>query len=201
MKTTKIIYVLTLSTILISCNTKQKNSETELSNDEKPVTEKKIETSTKEDSLKIKGDYNGDGIFEYASVKAPKQIENDACECESGECIAYIVFSDTKIPQIKISGDIGGYLENVGDLNEDGKDELLYQQGWCTSSWKTWTLWTLKTNKWIYAIEPFEIRGDIEENEKIVTKDLNKKGNVIVKYSSQKDENTGEILSKSVPIQ
>lgn len=200
MKTTKIIYALTLSTILTSCNTKQKNSETELSINEKPFTEKKAETSIKEDSLKIKGDYNGDGVFEYASIKAPKQIENDACECEGGECIAYIEFSNSKIPQIKISGDIGGYLENVGDLNEDGKDELLYQQGWCTSSWRTWTLWTLKSNKWIYAIEPFSIRGDIEENEKIITKDLKKKGNVIVKYSSWEDENLGELVTKSVSI-
>lgn len=58
----------------------------------------------------------------------------------------------------------------------------------------------MKNNNWIQAIEPFEIRGDIEENEKIITKDLKTKGNVIVKYSSKKDENTGEMMSKSVKI-
>lgn len=196
MKTKKVFLVFSLLAILTSCNKKTENKA-----ESKNVAEieKKSEIA-EETAEKVKGDFNGDGVYEYASIKAPKQIENDACQCEGGECIAYVVFSDTKIPQIKFSSDIGGYLENVGDLNDDGKDELLYQQGWCTSTWRTWSLWTLKNNNWIQAIEQFEVRGEIEENEKLVTKDLKVKGNVIVKYSSQKDENTGEMMTKSVKI-
>lgn len=152
----------------------------------------------------VKGDYNGDGVFDYAWLDAPEIVnptgEEGGAECADKECIAYIKFSESSIPSIKILNCINGIPDNLGDLNKDGKDEIGLLPGWWSSCWRSYLVWTLKDSQWIYAVEPFSTHcNQWDEGIKAIEIDINKKGYVLIHYS----EHTGEEIvtrTKSVPI-
>jgi len=146
----------------------------------------------------VKGDFNGDGTPEYAWLVAPKIKENEM-KC-IGDCNSYIKFSDTSIPDIKIENCIGGRPDNLGDLNNDRKDEIGLLPEWFTSCWKGYFVWTLKNNRWIYAVNPISTHcNQWEQGVKPIEIDLKHKGYVLIRYSEMTD-NDIVTKTKSVPI-
>lgn len=101
----------------------------------------------------IKGDFNGDGKTEYVWVVAPK-LNKDQTGC-IGPCEAHINFSDPNIKPIILNKSIGGTLTNLGDLNNDGKDDIGLLPDWFTSCWRRYVTYTMKSGKWKYLVPPF----------------------------------------------
>lgn len=146
----------------------------------------------------VKGDFNGDGLYEYMWLTIPK-IDSDGMSCIS-ECTSYINFSDTKLPSIKVESCIGGNPKNLGDLNNDKSDEIGLLPSWFTSCWRDYSVWTLKNNQWTYAVNPFPTHcNQWEQDVNPIEIDNNNKGHVIIRYSEHSEE---DIITKtkSIPI-
>ena len=139
----------------------------------------------------IKGDFNGDGIIEYMWLQKPKI--NDM-EC-IGECNCIIMFSNPTINSIEVQNCIGGFPTNVGDLNNNGTDEIGFTPAWFTSCWSSYYVWTFKNEDWSNAVDPFLTHcNQWDEGVQPIEKDISKEGNVIVRYSEQNEG--GDILTK-----
>lgn len=77
------------------------------------------------------GDFNGDGLSDYASVISPTIIygtnadaeNSDEIQCKGG-CNSVIIFSNKDLEAITIKGAYQSQLENLKDLNSDGSDEI-----------------------------------------------------------------------------
>jgi hypothetical protein len=147
----------------------------------------------------VKGDFNGDGKPEYAWLKPP-ELAKDELSC-IGNCTAYIMFSDTSIKPIKVDDCIGGKPDNLGDLNNDGKDEIGLLPEWFASCWRNYKVYTFKDKTWQYAVPPIATHcNQWEDSVKVIEKDLAKKGNVIIRYSAF-DKKEIVTKTKSIPIE
>jgi len=100
----------------------------------------------------VKVDANGDGVSELMWLEEPAFDIAEGCD---GDCNTIIKFSNTSIPSLVIRDCIGGKLENLGDLNNDGADEIGLLPGGFTGCTRQYRTWTLKQSNWIHAIEPF----------------------------------------------
>ncbi|WP_267405396.1 MULTISPECIES: VCBS repeat-containing protein [unclassified Chryseobacterium] len=150
--------------------------------------------SEKSDGLS--GDFNGDGKKEFAYVKVSDC--NDDCD---GVCETTIYFSDKSIPSFKISPANSGTLYTVGDLNNDGKDEIAFYPGWCTSCWHPLYVYTYKKNAWEPLVSPISTHCSQWEEDKFpIKKDPKKKGYVIITSSVWKDDDI-KIISKSMKVE
>lgn len=101
---------------------------------------------------RVWGDYNGDGKKEACYLVAP-QIDEDNFDCY-GECVCYIRFTDPTIPAIKVDNCIGGSPDNLGDINQDGKDEIGLLPYWFQSCWTDYYVWANKGSKWVISVDP-----------------------------------------------
>ena len=146
----------------------------------------------------VKGDFNGDGQFEYMWLVPPKLIENDM-SCE-GNCTSIIQFSDNSIPAIKVDDCIDGLPVNEGDLNGNGTDEIGLLPGWFTSCWHSYLVWTYRNGQFTYAVDPISTHcNQWDDGVDAIEKDRKKDGYVIVRYSDISDADF-VVLSKSVKI-
>ena len=133
-------------------------------------------------AVPIKGDFNGDGKPEYAWITRPK-LNKDETAC-IGPCEARINFSDPKIKSIILAKSIGGTLVNLGDLNNDGKDDIGLLPDWFTSCWRSYITYTLKTGTWKYLVAPFPIHcNEWESGVKPLEKIIGKPGYLKENYS------------------
>ena len=96
-------------------------------------------SNSQNENDKLYGDFNGDGKKEYAWVKSPERLDENyeidygkddergdlAFYCPGG-CNSVIYFSDKSIVPITIENSFGGSLENYGDLNNDGSDNIAF---------------------------------------------------------------------------
>jgi hypothetical protein len=126
------------------------------------------------------GDFDGNGTKEYAYTK----VSDCSDECD-GKCETTIYFSDKKIKPFMISPAKDGGLYNLGDLNEDGKDEIGFYPGWCTSCWHDFHVYT-HCSQW-------------EEEKFPIKKDPKKKGYVTITSSKWEDDDI-RIKSTSVKV-
>ncbi len=148
----------------------------------------------------MRGDFNGDGKLETATLIKPRLSDADM-DCD-GPCTARITFSDQHIPNIIIENCIGGMPINHGDLNENGTDEIGILPEWFTSCWHAYKVYTLINGKWEYAVKPFSTYCDQwEQGVAPIVKDKAKKGYAIIAYTeANKDYTEFLIKHKSVPV-
>ncbi|MGK6341536.1 hypothetical protein ACMGDK_04815 [Chryseobacterium sp. DT-3] len=130
------------------------------------------------------GDFDGNGTKEYAYTK----VSDCSDECD-GKCETTIYFSDKKIKTFIISPAKNGELYNLGDLNEDGKEEIGFYPGWCTSCWHVFHVYTLTKTGWETLVPSISTHCSQWEEEKFpIRKDPKKKGYVIITSSIWKDD-------------
>lgn len=135
-----------------------------------------------------------DTISTKATLIAPK-LNKGGTACLDSDCVAYIKFSDTTIAPIKVKHCIGGKLENLGDLNGDGKDEIGLLPDWFTSCWRDYLVYTYKNNEWINAVPPIPTHcNQWEAHIKPIEKDSLNKGYVVIRYSEFDNK---DIVNKS----
>jgi hypothetical protein len=108
----------------------------------------------------LEGDFNGDGVKEYAWLYAAPTVE---IGCVYEPCLGYIVFSNPRLKPIEVSNAIAGYLVNEGDLTGDGADEIGVLPMWFTSNYKSYHLFSYnpKTATFEALIEPLTVRLDM----------------------------------------
>lgn len=83
-------------------------------------------------SRQLFGDFNGDGLSDYANVISPERLEftpldtttNSPVTCKGGDCNSVIVFSSKDLKDINVKGAYKSQLENLKDLNSDGADDI-----------------------------------------------------------------------------
>lgn len=108
----------------------------------------------------IHGDFDGDGNIEYAYMTYPDMEENFE-DIDFNDLVTVIHFSKESIPPIEIGCCVGGLLQNLGDLNDDGRDEIGLWMGWMTSCWHEYLSWKLDGNTWSPLTESLAIHCDL----------------------------------------
>jgi hypothetical protein len=91
----------------------------------------------------IKGDFNGDGIVDY--VWSEVFWDDPRYDCMSGETV--FRFSGN-FPTLSFDGYIGGLIDNLGDLDNDGADELGFFPIWPTSVFHYYDVYSFKGKAW-----------------------------------------------------
>lgn len=146
--------------------------------------------------IAIRGDFNGDGKIDSMCLIPPKIVDAEK-DC-LGSCTSYIKFSDPKIPSIKVENCIGGVPTNLGDLNQNGTDEIGLLPEWFSSYWSAYFVWTYINGKWVQAVPPFSTHtNQWNKGVKPIEVDKNKAGNVIIRYSELSGE---DIVNKSKSV-
>lgn len=183
----------------------------------------KIEKSKKTESEhseteKLYGDFNGDGKKEYAWIKSPEMLDEsyDLEEKEDDErkglyciggCNSVIYFSDKSIVPITIENSFGGSLENFGDLNSDGADNLgVYVNPASITGGQSLNVYNTKENEYSHTktkgddyllIEPIYLRYQtIDYNDIKIVEKINSKSFKI--QEAEFDENNGWILKAKI---
>ena len=115
---------------------------------------------------KLYGDFNGDGLSDYATVSSPEisatttdAQSSDAVEC-LGECNSVITFSNADLKAITIKGAYQSQLENLKDLNNDGADEIGF---WDLKS-TTKSLYVFNATNGKLLTEPVVINTSVHKN-------------------------------------
>lgn len=108
----------------------------------------------------LEGDFNGDGVKEYAWLYAAPSVEMG---CVYEPCLGYIIFSNPNLKPIEVQSAVSGYLVNEGDLTGDGADEIGVLPMWFTSNYKFYHLFSYnpKTGTFEALIEPITVRLDM----------------------------------------
>lgn len=136
------------------------------------------------------GDFNGDGLSDYANVRSPKRItatttnvlNKDSVTCKDGDCTSVIVFSNKDLKDIAIKGAYNSQLENLQDLNRDGADEIGFWDIKPTSK----TLYVFNAVNSALLCDPIVINTTVHKNLKLI--DVIKKSGpnkITVSYSAQ----------------
>ncbi len=135
------------------------------------------------------GDFNGDGLSDYASVISPEIIytsntdiqNSDEVQCK-GECNSVIIFSNKGLGAITIKGAYQSQLENLKDLNSDGADEI----GFWDIKPTTKSLYVYNASNGSLLCEPIVINTNVHKNLSLI--DVFKKtgpNKITVTYSVQ----------------
>lgn len=136
------------------------------------------------------GDFNGDGLSDYANVRAPQRIatiineslDKDIVTCKDGDCTSVIVFSNKDLKDIAIKGAYNSQLENLQDLNRDGADEIGFWDIKPTSK----TLYVFNAVNSALLCDPIVINTTVHKNLKLI--DVIKKSGpnkITISYSEQ----------------
>ncbi|MFD2550858.1 hypothetical protein ACFSQP_03410 [Bizionia sediminis] len=118
---------------------------------------------------KVYGDFDGDGLSDYATVIGPEIIENDINSTSqqpncNGPCNSIISFSSSKLTNIVVLNSYQSDLENLKDLNSDGADELGY---WDIKP-NTKTLYIYNAVTGTLLAEPVVINTAVHKNLKLI---------------------------------
>lgn len=121
------------------------------------ITDYNIKYKRTNSLLEHYGDFNGDGKKESMYIVEPKLNEDMDC---IGECTCYIRFSDKNIPSIKIENCMVVGARNIGDLNNNGTDEIGYIPALEMGTWHSYNVMGISHNKWIYVVDSFIVWED-----------------------------------------
>jgi len=124
--------------------------------------------------MTIEGDFNGDMqqdtgtlqlIAKNGTIVPMDSIQFLVPEAREGAC--NIIFSDKRIPQLRINIRAIGlaFLENEGDLNNDGRDELSFVEEGNRNFIRTFSVVSFIHNKWELVAESSVNIGYIYDNE------------------------------------
>ena len=119
----------------------------------------------------LNGDFNGDGLSDYAFVISPEisatnntdARSSDAVKC-TGECNSVIIFSNKDLEAITIKGAYKSQLENLKDLNSDGADEI----GFWDIKPTTKSLYVFNASNGTLLSEPIVINTTVHKNLKLI---------------------------------
>ncbi len=100
-------------------------------------------------------DINNDGMGDTAFVITPPTLaymdEQGTIHyefgCVDGDCYNTIVFS-CEVPELVFENSVWGTVENAGDLDGDGMNELIFCPGWFIGNCTHLHLYTIKAGKW-----------------------------------------------------
>lgn len=146
----------------------------------------------------VKGDFDGDGRSEYVWLVPPEVSEDMDCK---DECNSYLRFSKATLPAIEQDNCIGGTPDNLGDLNEDGGDEIGLLPQRAMGCWVGYYVYTYRAGRWKPLVGPISTYCNEWENGlKPIEKDPAKKGYVLIRYTDSADT-TFTLQTKSVPVQ
>ncbi|EGV45002.1 hypothetical protein BZARG_191 [Bizionia argentinensis JUB59] len=120
---------------------------------------------------KLYGDFNGDGLSDFATVISPEistktnpeSQNSDVVECEDG-CNSVISFSNQDLEPITIKGAYQSKLENLKDLNGDGADEIGFWDIKPTSK----SLYVFNATNSMLLTEPIIINTTVHKNLKLI---------------------------------
>lgn len=145
----------------------------------------------------IPGDFNGDKQVEFIWLETSNTHDEDVGDTSS----CYMKCSNTSIAPIKVESCIGGNPVNLGDLNNDGADELGLLPDWWTSCWRSYFVYTFRLNKWKLAVKPINTHCiQWDQNLPVIEKDSGHAGYAIVRYSELTDTDI-VVKSMSVPVE
>lgn len=145
----------------------------------------------------VKGDFDGDGTAEYVWLVPPEVVDEMACK---GECTSYLRFSKAQFPAITHPDCIGGTPTNLGDLNDDGGDEIGLLPEWFVGCWMNYFVYTYRAGQWRPLVQPFATHCNQWEAEvKPIEKDPGNQGFVLIRYTDMGDS-TFATKTKSVPV-
>ncbi|MDB5271378.1 MAG: heat shock protein DnaJ domain protein [Hymenobacter sp.] len=145
----------------------------------------------------VAGDFDGDGRPEYVWLVPPEVLEN--LECQGG-CNSYLRFSNAALPAIEQENCIEGTPDNLGDLNEDGGDEIGLLPHRFMGCWVGYYVYTYRAGRWQPLVEPFSTYCNQWEDGVIpIEKDPSRKGYVLIRYTDSADT-TFTLQTKSVPV-
>lgn len=84
-------------------------------------------------------------------------VDQESEDIDFDNLVTTIHFSKESLPSIEIPKCVGGILQNLGDLNNDGKDEIGLWRGWISSSWQTYLSWKFTGESWTPLTKDFTI--------------------------------------------
>ncbi|HLP10887.1 MAG TPA: hypothetical protein VK177_03085 [Flavobacteriales bacterium] len=96
---------------------------------------------------KVIGDFDNDTVPDIARLMIPiSGKESDCYGCDP--CITKVVFSNGISSLQDVEGQIGRFLQNAGDIDGDGIDELAYSGGGIHGCRCGYGIYSLKQHKW-----------------------------------------------------
>ncbi|WDF55711.1 hypothetical protein [Mucilaginibacter sp. KACC 22063] len=137
----------------------------------------------KQEDTNIKGYFTTKNHEESVIITTPK-VDSDEVSCPGG-CTTKIGFTNSNTASITVKDCIGADITNLGDLNGDGLDEIGILPQWFGGCWHLYRVYTYKHKKWELAVPPIQTHCNEFETPglKVITKDPEKPGNVLVTYS------------------
>ncbi|RAJ26688.1 hypothetical protein LX77_00943 [Gelidibacter algens] len=120
---------------------------------------------------KLYGDFNGDGLSDFATVISPEisavttteDQSSDLVECKGG-CNSVIIFSNKDLEPINITGAYQSQIENLRDLNNDGADEI----GFWDIKPTTKSLYIFNATTGALLTEPVVINTAVHKNLRLI---------------------------------
>ncbi len=117
---------------------------------------------------RLYGDFDGDGLSDYATVMSPDIKSTAITYSENGtqivqcveECNSVISFSNKKLKDITVEDAYESQLENLKDLNSDNADEL----GFWNIKPTTKSLYVFDPTNGTLLINPIVINTEIHKN-------------------------------------
>lgn len=181
----KIISFLLLAFLFNSCTNSNRENENEAS---EPTIVQPESHSVQEF---IVGDVDGDGKNETAIIYPP-EIREDGLSCTDDSCMVQIDFGDG-IALLKYPFSIGGFVEDLGDLDGDGSDELLYVPDWFQSCWGSMHVFSYSEGVWV---EIAKTGLNWCNEDRFVERVQPLESGVFLLEGEQKGEKEGEVLTR-----